>query len=192
MCEGEDALVDYSHKEALPLDPHEGEEVLGTFKTAARPKCDGLRRSAGAWKGLLNAVSLEARLPRSASRMRLWRSAKEEPSYSAPSSVRSGSTYSWPLEIGVGVSILVSQAGRRRPNVWRNALGGHFDPVATDVVVNKLRKFQTPERCVDAHGLRVPADALRQCLEACSSPLYSRPSHVFYSNCPRVLILSLP
>ena len=41
-----------------PMELVEGEEVFITVRTAARPKGDGIRRSAGKWKDLVDADTL--------------------------------------------------------------------------------------------------------------------------------------
>jgi len=41
-----------------PVELVEGEEVFITVQAAGRPKGEGLRRSAGKWKGLIDADSL--------------------------------------------------------------------------------------------------------------------------------------
>ena len=51
----------------------------------------------------------------------------------------------------VGITVLVSQAGRGRANVRGNPLGSYTDPVAVQVCAALMRKLERPEGCVDAH-----------------------------------------
>ena len=47
-------------------------------------------------------------------------------------------------ERGVGVAIFVATAWRGRADVRRHGLRGHFDPIATEMLVPFFRKLQFP------------------------------------------------